>query len=89
MDKEPVTSPEHAPRYGEAYEHARKESIRGAKESAGLQPKLPIGELATPAPHYTEPIKPKRKPCSAYGETNRCEGMTCEADSDCASQCCG
>ena len=30
-----------------------------------------------------------RKPCSAYGTTNRCEGMTCEADDDCASQCCG
>ena len=89
MSKEPVPSPEHAPRYGEAYEHDRKEAMRGSKESAGLAPKQPVGERAMPAPHYREVVKPSRKPCSAYGNTNRCEGMSCEADDDCASQCCG
>ena len=87
VDKEPVEDPEFAPKYGEAYELDQKEAKRGSKESAGLQPKLPIGELAFVATE--KPKKTTRKPCSAYGETNRCEGMSCKADSDCASQCCG
>ena len=89
MSKEPVPSEEHSPRYGEAYEHQRKEALHGSKESAGLAPKLPVGDPVSPAPHYKEPKKLSRKPCSAYGEINRCEGMSCEADEDCASQCCG
>lgn len=36
MSKEPVEAEELAPRYGEAYEHDRKEALRGTKESAGL-----------------------------------------------------
>lgn len=30
-----------------------------------------------------------RKPCSTYGLDNKCEGMTCEADNQCSSSCCG
>lgn len=40
-------------------------------------------------PTHEAPHKAYTKPCSAYGSTNRCEGMTCEADDNCASQCCG
>lgn len=39
VPKEPEEVPEHGPRYGEAYEHDRKEALRGSKESAGLAPK--------------------------------------------------
>lgn len=52
-----MPSPEHAPRYGEAYEHDRKEAMRGSKESAGLAPKQPVGERAMPAPHYREVVE--------------------------------
>ena len=89
LSKEPVPSPEHSPRYGEAYEHQRKEALHGSKASAGLAPKQPYRENISPVSYSQELIKKHRKPCSAYGEINRCEGMTCEADEDCASQCCG
>ena len=79
---------EFAPRYGEAYEHERKEALHGNKESAGLQPKKPLKEHSLQI-FEEAPKKVTRKPCSAYGNTNLCEGMTCEADEDCASQCCG
>ena len=46
VEKETVPSPEHGPRYGEAYEYDRKEALRGNKESAGLAPKQPIDERA-------------------------------------------
>ena len=85
MSKEPVVNPEHVPHYGEAYEHDRKEAIQGgSKESAGLAPKQPLS-----GPFYPMPRKTSRKPCSAYGEIDRCDGMTCDADEECASQCCG
>ena len=30
-----------------------------------------------------------KQPCSAYGDSNKCDGMVCVEDDDCASQCCG
>lgn len=30
-----------------------------------------------------------KQPCSAYGDSNKCDGMVCKEDDDCASQCCG
>lgn len=90
MSKEPVVNPEHAPLYGEAYEHDRKEALHsGTKESAGLAPKQPLSGPVSPVPYYQKPRKASRKPCSAYGEFNRCDGMSCDADEECASQCCG
>ena len=44
MEKEPVASPDHKPKYGQAYEHDAKEAKRPKKESAGLTPKHPIDE---------------------------------------------
>lgn len=89
VPKEPVPTDEHRPRYGQAYEHDRKEAMRGSGESAGLAPKQPIKErinreMITEVHHLHH-----RQPCSAYGSTNRCQGMTCEVDEDCASHCCG
>lgn len=86
VPKEPVE--DDGPRYGQAYEHERKQAIHGQGESAGLAPKHPTKERRTQMPHPA-PISERRRPCSAYGSTNRCEGMSCEVDEDCASQCCG
>ena len=30
----------------------------------------------------------KKAPCSTYGDSEKCEGMPCEDDNDCASGCC-
>lgn len=87
VPKEPIE--EEGPKYGQSYEHERKQAIRGTGESAGLAPKQPTKERRTQMPHSFIPITEKRKPCSAYGTTNRCEGMSCEVDEDCASSCCG
>ena len=80
VPKEPEPSPEHIPTYGKAYEHERKEAVRGSKESAGLSPKLPTEERRTPIIHHKAQEKKSspRKPCSAYGNANRCEGMSCK-----------
>lgn len=78
-----------SPKYGQAYEHDRKQAIRGERESAGLAPKQPTKERRTQVPHPTAPLTERRRPCSAYGNTNRCDGMSCEVDDDCASSCCG
>ena len=32
--------------------------------------------------------KTKKTPCSTYGGTNKCEGVPCKQDEDCASTCC-
>lgn len=87
VPKEPVE--EEGPSYGQAYEHDRKQAIRGQSESAGLAPKHPTKERRTQMPHHSAPIIERRHACSAYGATNRCEGMSCEVDEDCSSQCCG
>ena len=91
MPKEPVISAEDAPRYGMSYEHDRKEALHGSGPSAGLAPKVPTRERKTQIIPHSEVQQEtaSRKPCSAYGNINRCEGMTCEEDNDCASQCCG
>lgn len=89
MTKEAIPSPEHRPHYGKAYEHERKAALRGDSQSAGLAPKQPTKERKEQVPIHKAPHKAYKAPCSAYGATNRCEGMTCEADDDCASQCCG
>ena len=44
VPKDAVPSPEHRPRYGEAYEHERKGALHGTGESAGLAAKIPTGE---------------------------------------------
>ena len=48
VPKEPVASEEHKPRYGQAYEHDRKQALRGSGQSAGLAPKQPISERRSP-----------------------------------------
>ena len=83
VPKEPEPSPEHTPKYGKAYEHERKEAVKGSRDSAGLSPKLPTGERRTP--FIQEKKSQPRKPCSAYGNSNKCEGMRCKKDEDCAS----
>lgn len=50
VPKEPVPSPEHRPHYGQAYEHERKEAMRGESQSAGLSPKQPTKERRTQVP---------------------------------------
>ena len=47
VPKEPEASPDHTPKYGKAYEHERKEAVRGSRDSAGLSPKLPTSERKT------------------------------------------
>lgn len=29
-----------------------------------------------------------KKPCYAYGDVDKCDGMMCEEDSECVSSCC-
>ena len=86
VPKEPIPSPEHRPHYGKAYEHERKQALKGDSQSAGLAPKQPTKERRTQVvPPQKAAHKAYQKPCSAYGTTNRCEGMTCESDADCSS----
>ena len=90
VPKEPVPTAEHKPIYGQAYEHDRKSAIKGERQSAGLAPKQPIKhEESSPMQVHEVHRKPSRKPCSAYGNSNKCEGMTCKSDNECASSCCG
>jgi len=87
VPKEPIPTAEHKEQYGHAYENERKKAIKGDRKSPGLAPKLPGGQkLHQP---ITQPHSMNRKTCNTYGQTNRCEGMTCETDDQCASQCCG
>jgi len=85
VPKEPIIS---EPIYGQAYEHDRKEALHGPVPSPGLAPKVPIKERKTLVPTvHPEPVS--RKPCNTYGTENRCDGMSCSNDGDCASKCCG
>ena len=57
----------------------------------GIAPKLP--EFDAPIKLHKPMTDPNpdrfRKPCQTHGDINRCDGMTCHADDQCASQCCG
>lgn len=78
VEKDPTpTVDDHEP-YGLAYEADYKHQMKGNRTSRSLAPKLPDG-----------PPSVTRKPCNTYGDKNRCEGMTCQSDTQCASTCCG
>ena len=86
VGKEPVPAPEHQPQYGQAYESQKKAAKHRSSHSAALSPKQPIREHQV---MHEEEHTPKPAPCSAFGTVNRCSGMTCDNDGDCASHCCG
>jgi len=79
VPKEPVPTAEHKEQYGHAYENQRKEAMKGNRTSAGLAPKLPEDQAPIKL-HKAIEVPHNRKPCSAYGLENRCEGMSCERD---------
>ena len=69
VEKDPTpTEDDHEP-YGLAYEADYKHHMKGNRTSRSLAPKLPDG-----------PPSVTRKPCNTYGDTNKCEGMTCQSD---------
>ena len=46
-------------------------------------------EVKTAKPVTTKSAKsPTKTPCSTYGDKNKCEGMLCKKDDQCASNCC-
>ena len=69
-----------------------------------MDPKTPTETKEKPTQKTTKPevkppaVKPttaktpektsKKTPCSTYGDKNKCEGMPCKHDEDCASTCC-
>ena len=79
VQKDPTpTEDDHEP-YGLAYEADHKHHMNRNRTSRSLEAKLPDDK----------PQSVTRKPCSTYGEKNRCEGMSCQSDTQCASTCCG
>ena len=90
VPKEPVPTAEHKEQYGQSYESQHKQATKGSRRSAGLAPKLPEDQAPIKLHKTIEvPVQGRRKPCSTYGLTNRCEGMVCQKDEHCASSCCG
>jgi len=86
-------------KYGESYESAKKSERR--QGSLGVEPRNPTQERKKPVelPVIEEktglmPRKDKvpeliiRKPCFAYGDHDKCDGMMCEEDTECSSGCC-
>ena len=88
--------------YGVAYEHHKKASKNPT--GMGLAPKSPLAERRKPVGDPDEEelslmgqLKPRRdklpelilrKPCYAYGDFDKCDGMMCEEDDECVSSCC-
>lgn len=84
--------------YGLPYEHHKK-AMKGG-EHKGIEPRNPTAERKRPViedldqPKGLRPRSDRvpelilRKPCYAYGEVDKCDGMMCEEDSECVSGCC-
>ena len=73
------------------FEDSHKRTLKSNHTTMGLAPKLPEHEAPFKLfPPMTDPHPERRsKPCNTYGDSNRCEGMTCDSDDACASLCCG
>ena len=67
----------------------------------GIEPRNPTAErkkpVGEPEDFEFKGLKPRqdkvpeliiRKPCYAYGDVDRCDGMMCEDDNECVSSCC-
>lgn len=91
MSKELVETVDHKEQYGHAFEDSHKRTLKSKHESMGIAPKLPEHDSSIKLHKpMTEPSSDRfRKPCNTYGDLNRCEGMKCASDDECASLCCG
>ena len=85
--------------YGLPYEHVKK--AQKARPGMGIEPRNPTAERKAPVGEPEEfeyrGLRPRqdrlpdliiRKPCYAYGDYDKCDGMMCDEDDECASSCC-